>query len=176
MALFKLGVFSAERSRRFYQALVAVAVLVGLPVVAYGIGHNFANDWESPYFFCFGLQFNYWASMVVSLGWVSAVMLVCQRGASGLTQRLAAVGRTAFSNYILQTVICTTLFYGHGLGLFGEVDRVTQAGIVLAIWAFQLTISPIWMRHFHLGPLEWLWRSLTYWRRPPLRRLSTAGP
>jgi uncharacterized protein len=176
MALFKLGVFSAERSRRFYWALIAVAVLVGAPVVGYGIAYNFAIDWEAPYFFCLGLQFNYWASILVSLGWVGAVMLLCQRGVSRLTRRLAAVGRTAFSNYILQTVICTAIFYGHGFGLFGEVDRVTQAGIVLAIWAFQLTLSPIWLRYFHFGPLEWLWRSLTYLRRQPLRRASTAPP
>jgi uncharacterized protein len=170
MALFKLGVFSAERSRRFYWALIAVAVLVGLPVVEYGIEHNFARNWEAPYFFFQGLQFNYWSSVLVSLGWVGAVMLLCQRGASRLTRRLAAVGRTAFSNYILQTVLCTTIFYGHGFGLFGEVDRVTQAGIVLAIWAFQLVVSPIWLRSFHFGPLEWLWRSLVYRRRQPFRR------
>ena len=174
MALFKLGVFSARRSRRFYLTLIAVAILVGIPVIGYGIRHNFANNWEAPYFFFHGLQFNYWASILVSLGWVGAVMLACQKGLSRLTRPFAAVGRTAFSNYILQTVICTTIFYGHGFGLFGEVDRVGQAGIVLVIWAFQLAISPIWLRHFHFGPLEWLWRSLVYLRKQPFRRVSTA--
>ena len=174
MALFKLGVFSAGRSRRFYLTLIAVAILVGIPVIGYGIRHNFANNWEAPYFFFHGLQFNYWASILVSLGWVGAVMLACQKGLSRLTRPFAAVGQTAFSNYILQTVICTTIFYGHGFGLFGEVDRVGQAGIVLVIWAFQLAISPIWLRHFHFGPLEWLWRSLVYLRKQPFRRASTA--
>ncbi|MBO6573990.1 MAG: DUF418 domain-containing protein [Rhodothermales bacterium] len=169
MALFKLGVFSAARTTRFYVALIVVAVVVGLPVIAYGIRYNFANDWEAPYFFFYGLQFNYWASVLVSLGWVGGVMLVCRANLTRLTRPLAAVGRTAFSNYILQTVICTTLFYGHGFGLFGQVDRVTQAVIVLAIWAFQLAISPLWLRHFRFGPLEWLWRSLVYLKRQPFR-------
>ncbi len=170
MALFKLGVFSAARSRRFYVVLIALAVLVGLPIIGYGIQYNVSNNWEAPYFFFFGLQFNYWASILVSLGWVGAVMLVCQRGLTRIMQPLAAVGRTAFSNYILQTLLCTTLFYGHGFGLFGQVDRTAQAGIVLVIWAFQLIISPIWLRHFHFGPLEWLWRSLVYLKKQPFRR------
>jgi uncharacterized protein len=79
------------------------------------------------------------------------------------------VGRTAFSNYILQTLICTTLFYGHGFGLFGSVSRVGQILICVAVWAVQLLIAPIWLRHFEYGPLEWMWRSLTYKRKMPMR-------
>ena len=170
MALFKLGVFSAERSQRVYLALIAVALGVGVPIVAYGIRYNFANDWQAPYFFFYGLQFNYWASLLVSLGWVSVVMLACQQRFAPFTRPLAAVGRLAFSNYILQTVICTSLFYGHGLGLYGHVDRLGQAGLVVVIWAFQLILSPLWLRHFRFGPLEWLWRSLVYLRLQPFRR------
>jgi uncharacterized protein len=84
------------------------------------------------------------------------------------TLALGAVGRVAFTNYILQTVICTTLFYGHGFGLFGRVERVEQILIVVSVWAFELAISPIWLRHFQFGPLEWLWRSLTYGRAQPM--------
>ena len=82
---------------------------------------------------------------------------------------LGALGRTAFSNYILQTLICSAIFYGNGLGLFGAVTRVQQLLIVFAIWIVQLSISPLWLRHFLYGPLEWLWRSLTYWRRMSIR-------
>ena len=100
-------------------------------------------------------------------------MLVCQsQRLIPLTSRLASVGRMAFTNYILHTVACTTIFYGHGLGLFGQVDRLQQFGIVLGIWAAQLFLSPIWLRYFLFGPLEWLWRSLTYWQREPFRRDS----
>jgi uncharacterized protein len=99
-------------------------------------------------------------------------MLACRRASlAPLTRGLAAVGRMAFSNYIMHTL----LFYGHGFGLFGKVERVWQFAIVLVIWAFQLIVSPIWLRYFLFGPLEWLWRSLTYWQRGPFRRNSAAA-
>lgn len=149
---------------------------MGIPIIIYGMQRNFAQGWAAPDFFFLGQQFNYWASLLVALGWVSLVMLACQRASLGwFTQRLAAVGRMAFTNYILQTAICTTLFYGHGFGLFGQVERTGQAGIVLAIWAFQLIVSPIWLRHFMFGPLEWLWRSLVYLKRQPFRRVAVQG-
>ena len=76
----------------------------------------------------------------------------------------------ALTNYLGQTVICTTLFYGHGLGWYGYADRVGQLGVVLAVWVFQLIASHLWLRAFHFGPAEWLWRSLTYMRPAPMRR------
>ncbi len=170
MAWFKLGVLSAMRSRGFYLGLVGVAVLIGLPLVAYGIEVNFANDWKAPDYFFFGLQYNYWGSVLVALGWIGLVMLLCQRAVNWLTAPLAAVGRMAFTNYIMQTVICTTVFYGHGLGLFGAVDRVGQFAVVVSVWLAQLIWSPIWLRYFRYGPLEWLWRSLVYLEAQPFRR------
>ncbi len=164
MALYKLGVLSAQRSPAFYTKLVAVGVLIGLPMVSYGVYWNFANDW-GPLSLFYGSQFNYWGSLPVSLAWVAAVMLAWQRQLlPRLLARLAAVGRTAFSNYILQTLICTSIFYGHGLGLFADVPRTGQIAIVLAVWIVQLVLSPLWLRHFRFGPLEWLWRCLTYWQ------------
>jgi len=175
MAFFKLGLFSAKRSPKLYGTLIAVAVLVGMPLIVYGIQRNFAADWEAPYFFFIGLQFNYWASILVSLGWVSVVMLVCLRpNLKQLARPFAAVGQMAFTNYIMQTLICTTLFYGHGFGLFGQLERTEQAAIVVAVWALQLVVSPIWLRHFLYGPLEWLWRSLSYMQRQPFRREAGA--
>lgn len=169
MALLKLGVLSAKRSRGFYAALVAIAALVGVPLVALGVHRSEAVGWEYIHTFFFFGQYNYWASIIVSFGWIGLVMLVCRSPLRGLTRPFAAVGRMAFTNYIAHTVICTTIFYGHGFGLFGEVSRVGQFGIVLMIWAAQLAISPIWLHYFRYGPLEWLWRSLSYWQRQPFR-------
>ena len=105
------------------------------------------------------------------MGWVGLVILICKRGAlRWLTRVLAAVGQMAFTNYILQTVICTTIFYGHGFGLFGKVERTGQVLIVFAVWVALLIVSPIWLRFFRFGPLEWLWRSLTYMKAQPMRR------
>jgi len=75
----------------------------------------------------------------------------------------------ALTNYLLDSVICTTIFYGFGLGLYGKVSRVPQLELVGAIWVFQLLISAIWLKYFRFGPVEWLWRSLTYWRLQPFR-------
>ena len=171
MALFRSGVFSAERSPRFYMALVAVAVFVGLPLVAYGIFIDFGRGWALWSFFL-GAQFNYWPSIAVSLGYVGLVMLACRAKAlHAATRPFAAVGRTALTNYLLQTVLCTTLFYGHGLGWFGSVNRLGQIWVVVAVWAVQLVASPLWLRWFHFGPVEWAWRSVTYGTLLPLRRL-----
>ena len=170
MALFRSGVFSAERSPHFYAALVAVGVVLGLPLVAWGIAIDFAHGWPLWSLFVGG-QLNYWPSIAVSLGYVGAVMLACRtRALHTLTRPFAAVGRTALTNYLLQTVLCTTLFYGHGLGWFGSVDRVGQVGVAAAVWTVQLVVSPLWLRRFRFGPAEWAWRSLTYGTRLPLRR------
>ena len=176
MGLFKLGVFSAERSRRFYTTLLVVGAALGLPLGALGVHRMHASGWDPVYVFFNGSQYNYWGSIPVALAWVAAVMLVCKSGAAvaAITGPLAAVGRLALSNYLLQTLICTTIFYGHGLGLFGRVERTGQAAIVVGVWAVQLVLSPLYLRHFRIGPAEWLWRLLTYLRPPALRRELTA--
>lgn len=83
--------------------------------------------------------------------------------------RLAPVGRMAISNYLLQSLICTTLFYGYGFGLYNQVG--IAAGLLLTgvIYALQIPLSNWWLARFRFGPVEWLWRSLTYGRRQPLR-------
>jgi len=171
MALYKVGALSAQRSARFYAALIALGALVGVPLIVYGVRLNEAAGWDMRWSFFHGQQLNYWGSVLVSLGYVGLVMLVCKSGALGwLTARLAAVGQMAFTNYLLHTIICTTIFYGHGLGYFGYVERTGQILIVFAVWAFQLVVSPIWLRYYRFGPFEWLWRSLTYGSPQPFRR------
>jgi uncharacterized protein len=171
MALYKWGVLTGKRSSAFYWRCVAVGFLVGLPMILYGVYRNLQVNWDIRYSFFQGTQWNNWASILVSLAYVGALTLAYRRGVfSWLIKRLAAVGRMAFTNYLLQTLLCTTIFYGHGLGLFGSVSRVGQMAFVLGIWAFQLVTSPIWLCHFRMGPFEWLWRSLTYGAWQPLRR------
>jgi uncharacterized protein len=78
---------------------------------------------------------------------------------------LAPVGRMALTNYLLQTVICVTLFYGYGFGLFGRFGALQATLIALAIFACQIVLSSVWLRYFAYGPMEWIWRQLTYRRR-----------
>ena len=141
-----------------------------MPLIAFGIQQNFAADWDVSRFFL-GSLYNYFGSLPVSLAYASAIMLMCRRGTWVFLQRsFAAVGRMALTNYFAQTIICTTIFYGHGLGYFGEVDRVGQIIIVLGVWLFQIPFSLWWLESFRFGPFEWLWRSLSYLTFQPMRR------
>jgi uncharacterized protein len=170
MALFKWGILAGHRSAAFYRWILALALPIGLALESYGTWRNFAEHWDVRFSFFFGFQWNYWASLFVSAGYMGALLLVVKSGAlPAATARLAAVGRMAFTNYLLHSLICTTIFYGHCFALFGRVPRTGQAAIVVAIWILQLAISPIWLRHFQYGPFEWAWRSLTYWKRQPIR-------
>jgi uncharacterized protein len=172
MALFKMGVLSAARSRMFYLRMGIFGFGAGTLLISLGLRRSFATGWDLLDFALVSQQLHYWGNLFVALGWVALVMLLCQRG--WRLGWLAAVGRMALSNYLLQTVICTTIFYGHGLGLFGRIDRAGQLAIVVAIWAFQLIASSAWLRYFAVGPVEWLTRWLVFKRRPSFLRSSPA--
>ena len=170
MALFKVGFLRAGLSNGLYRRLLLGGLVFGLPLIAFGIQQNFAADWDVSRFFL-GSLYNYFGSLPVSLAYASAIMLMCRRGTWVFLQRsFAAVGRMALTNYFAQTIICTTIFYGHGLGYFGEVDRVGQIIIVLGVWLFQIPFSLWWLERFRFGPFEWLWRSLSYLTFQPMRR------
>jgi uncharacterized protein len=174
MGLMKLGVFSAQRSRRFYLWMLGLGYGVGLPLMVFDALELIRHSFSLEYHIHGGLFYNVFGSLIVALGHVGLLMLIVQSGTlRWLTTRLAAVGRMALSNYLTHSLACTTLFYGYGFGLFGHVNRTGLAAIVLTIWIIQLLISPIWLKYFRFGPAEWLWRSLTYWRLQPMRVLPT---
>ena len=171
MALLKSGVFSGAKSRGFYSVLVVIGFVCGLPLVGYGVHYQVSRGWDMVEGMGSGSLFNYFGSLLVAFAWIGVILLLCRSDRlTGLKGRLAAVGRMAFTNYIMHSVLCTTLYYGHGFGFFGRVDRVGQLGIVIVIAALQLWYSPLWLKHFQFGPLEWLWRTLTYWHPQPFRR------
>ena len=167
MAFFRWGILSAERSRRFYWTFVALGIVVGLPLVHYGVVVSDANEWAYLATFFGAAQYNYWGSVFVACGWIGVVMLVC-KSTLGLAEMsaVASVGRMAFTNYLMQTVIATTFFYGHGFGQFGRLERIEQLFFVLTVWALQLIWSPWWLKRFRYGPAEWIWRWATYGKRP----------
>ena len=170
MALFKLDIFSAARSVQFYTRLFIVSGVIGFPLVTFGALQLIGQNWDPIYTLLQnGGVYNYLGSIAITLFYIGGVMLIAKKGIwAGLQDRLAAVGRMAFTNYILQSLIMTTLFYGYGFGLFGSVERWGQFVFVLAIWVFQLWLSPLWLSHFRFGPLEWLWRTLTYFKFQPM--------
>lgn len=83
---------------------------------------------------------------------------------------LGDVGRLALTNYLGQSLLCTLIFYGYGLGWFGKVGPLVGTLIAVVIFGVQLAVSRMWLRRFHMGPLEWLWRTGTYLSAPPMRK------
>ncbi len=171
MALFRWGWLTAQRSSAAYRRLMIVGFGLAIPLIAWGLVQNERGGWDYIQTFFINGQFNYWGSVLMALGYIGLVMLWCLGDAlPALRARLAAVGRTAFSCYIAQSLLCTLLFYGHGLGLYGTFGYALQALVVFAIWVLLLFLAPAWLRRYRFGPMEWLWRSLTYWQRQPMRR------
>lgn len=169
--LYRSGALLASRSAAFYRRMLTLGAALGLPLILIGVYENSAAGHAMEYSFFLGSLWNYCGCIALALAYVALVMLVVQSGAArGLQQRLAALGQMAFTNYLMQTVLCTLLFYGHGLGYYGSFERWQQALVIVAVWALQLWYSPLWLARFRFGPMEWLWRSLTYWQRQPMRR------
>jgi uncharacterized protein len=171
MALMKLGVLSGERNTRFYKRMTLFGYGVGLPLAVLSAVTLEGQQFDPLYVARYGGIPNYFGSILVAFGHIGAVMLVVKSGAfEAVVGRFAAVGRTALSNYLAHSLVMTSLFYGYGMGLYGEVPRFAQQGFVVALVGLQLLLSPWWLRHFRFGPAEWLWRSLTYGQRQPMRR------
>jgi len=170
MGLMKAGIFSAERSLKFYTFLMIAGYVIGFSLTGYGMKRMFAAGFDFVYYFRAGGIYDYVGSVFVSLGHVGFIMILfCSGALIALRKRLAAVGRMALSNYLTHTLIFSILFCGFGFGLFGQIDRFGLIWFVLGVWILQIVISPIWLKHFRFGPAEWIWRTLTYWRRQPMR-------
>ncbi len=173
MAFMKLGIITGERSTRFYVVMMLAGYAIGLAVNAYETWRLLNSDFDV----IVGIQvgFTYDIGRVsTTLGHIGFWMLICKKQwLHWLTSRLAAVGRMALTNYVMHSVFAAIVFTGLGFSLFGELRRHQLYYVVAGIWLFQLIVSPIWMQHFRFGPLEWLWRSLTYNKKQPMRRAET---
>jgi uncharacterized protein len=170
-ALMKLGVLSGERSTAFYRNLMQAGYLLGLPLTIFSAVNLNAHAFDTLYMLRVGGLANYVGSLVVAFGHIGLVMLIVKTGVlQRVVRRFAAVGRMAISNYLMHSMILTTVFYGYGLGLYGAIPRFWQMGFVIGVSTLQLFLSTWWLDRYRFGPVEWLWRSLTYWQRQPMRR------
>lgn len=103
-----------------------------------------------------------------ALGYSALIIFLIQSGIKFTL--IANTGRMAFTNYIVSSLIGTTIFYGHGFGLYASSTLKELMGIVLLTWIFLIFFSNLWLHHFRYGPLEWLWRSLTYRKIQPFKK------
>lgn len=171
IAMIRVGLFDdPQRHRPAFRRLLIFGLALGVPLQAAGLVlqtlYSGTIIGDMAWF-----DLTYLGSMGLSLAYLGGIALLCLRQDWVARLRpLAAVGRTALTNYLGHSVICGLVFYGYGLGLFGQVGHAFAFALVLAIFAAQLVISPLWLRWFRFGPVEWLWRSATYWRLQPMRR------
>jgi len=167
-ALLKAGLFE-ERNANWHRRFVVVGLLLGIP---FGLLYAFLPVIAPPWVYMVaGNVLAMVGGPLLSIGYLGAITLIVRSGAArAATSAIAKVGRMALTNYLMQTVISTGIFYHWGLGLFGETTKTERVGIVLTIYAAQIVFSVFWLRFFRFGPMEWLWRTLTYLRPQPMFR------
>ena len=176
MALYKAGVLSALRSAAFYARLSFWGYLLGIPVLAYAtklVVDSYWDPWTGPW-----LMATYeYGRLTVGLGHLGLVLLIYKLGwLRPITYLLSKVGQMALTNYLLTSILMTLFFNGYGLGKFGALERYQLLFVVFSMWSINLILSPIWLHYFRFGPVEWAWRSLTYWKRQPMRiHSATSG-
>lgn len=157
--------------RRWFARLALWTIPLGLAFVALSvsIGTSFDGMREmGPLMLASGVMFL--GNLPLALGYLS--LLVLALGVPGLSRVLswlAPAGRMALTNYLMQSLVASTLFYGYGFGLWGQVGRAGQVLLVFAVFAFQVVASRWWLARHRFGPMEWLWRWLTYGHRPAMR-------
>lgn len=163
LALFKWGFLSGRAPVWVYLVVAAIGA-AALAAVGYQARLNYEADFDFMYMQSRGALLNPALSVFITLLYASLLILCVKTGALRfLTNALAPVGQMAFTNYIAQSLIMTAIFYGgRGFGLYGEVGRDGLMAIVVGVWILQLIWSPLWLSRFKMGPLEWIWRRLSY--------------
>lgn len=161
--LFRSKVLSAERSQTFYLRMALIGLGLGLSISTLGLVLAHGQNWNGLFVMTIGRKINYISSVPMALGYMGLAMFLYKKQVfPALLRRLQSAGRMAFTNYILMSVLCAFIFWKPGFGLVGELDRLELNLIVLGVWGLILLISPLILQRFRQGPLEWLWRKLTY--------------
>jgi uncharacterized protein len=170
MGLIKNGFFAGLVRTRTYALIAVIGYAIAMPLVLIGFVHFRAADYSMASFLLwFGLPYAFTAAAAM-LANASLLLVIIKKGwLQPVTRALGAVGRTAFSNYIGTSLICQWLFVWGPYHLYGELEFYQQLYVVAGVWAVNMVASRIWLRYFAFGPLEWIWRSLTYWQVQPLR-------
>jgi uncharacterized protein len=168
MALFRLGVLTLESKTRTYLAMMGGGYAIGLSVnileALWIMDHGFTPLAYAQASISYDVS-----RLAMTMGHLGLLMLFLRSGILPFVrQSMAAVGRMALTNYLTHSVVALIIFVF--LGYWGALQRHQLYFIVVAIWAVQFLVSPIWLRNFHFGPVEWLWRYLTYGKMPAFRK------
>ena len=190
LAMFLLGLYAGKRGlvddiggnlslyRRVFRWSLAVGVAANLAFVLFGLEASPVVPSGALLLSVIGFIIG---APALCLAYASGIMLLArQRAWRARLMVFAPVGRAALSNYLFQTLVCTTIFYSYGLGLYGQVGPAAGIVLTVAIFGVQVGLSRWWLGRFRYGPVEWLWRSLTYGRAQPMatsehRQAGTGG-
>lgn len=178
--MFLLGFYAGQRrllqnveaNAGWLGRVLAWGLLIGLPAnLIYTLGMAASDLSDVRFGWLLSQVFVGIGGPAQSLAYAAAITLLLRRDRwKRWLCLIAAAGRMALSNYLLQSLVCTTIFYSYGLGLFGSMGRAAGLGLTVAIYALQVGLSVWWLNRFQLGPMEWLWRTLTYGQRQPMWR------
>lgn len=181
MALLKFGFLTGKWAQKKYLRTVFLGYGIGLPLVILDFCYSYIYFPDlSAYFKQMEQHSIMWMNLIypvqrilLVMAHAAVIMLIVKSGIQKyFISRLAAVGQMALTNYVLQTVICTLIFFGYGLNFYATFKYHQIFYSVFAIWMLQLLLSSVWLNYFQFGPLEWLWRTLTYWKIQPLRKVK----
>ncbi|MGZ5221609.1 MAG: DUF418 domain-containing protein [Chitinophagaceae bacterium] len=172
MAFYKNGVLTGKASPKLYWLMFIVGLGAGLVLswlrLQPLIDHQF-NRFE----FIKAVNFEFYeiSRTLRAIGIFALIMLLYKSGwFKWLFALMRPVGQMAFTNYLMQSLMVGLFFYGIGFGMFGKLERYEIYYVVLAVWIIEIIWSHIWLKYFRFGPLEWLWRSLTYWKKQPFKK------
>jgi uncharacterized protein len=183
LALFLIGIWAGRQildknileNSDFLKKIAIWGIAIGLPinvlraVVKFG-EHEGGAVWNFLYHLFYALSV-----VPMACGYAAGIALLVLAKPQ-LLSWLAPVGRTALSNYLFQSFIAIGIFYGIGLGLTGHFGFSIVAGIALLIFAWQVLFSTVWLRYFRFGPMEWIWRQMTYGRLIDIRHRQVKAP
>jgi len=175
MAGYKSGFLTGSWRRLRYVQMAAVCI--GASLLYHGIGtwRILQANFDPFTYYPWDRIYSGPLHPIAALGYAALVMLLFRPGSS-IAQRVSAVGRAAFTNYLGATIIGTVLFFDFGFGLYGEVSRGEAWLVVPPVWALMLLWSNWWLDRYRYGPLEWVWRCLSRWRFEPMRKRAGLVP
>jgi uncharacterized protein len=172
MAFYKNGILTGNASVKVYWLMCILGLSVGLLLSWYRLQPIVDHQFN---------RFNYTKNVAFefyeisrtfrAIGFFGLIMLLYKSNwFQWLFNLMRPVGQMAFTNYLMQSIMCGLFFYGIGFGYFGKLERYQIYFVVVAVWILEIIWSHIWLKYFLFGPFEWCWRSLTYWKKQPLRK------
>jgi uncharacterized protein len=170
MAFYKNGILLGRAPLKTYWLLFLIGLGAGLIISYFRLQPLLKYNFDY-YIYVKKVWFEYYgiSRLFRALGIFGGIMLLYKSGAfKWLFRLMRPVGQMAFTNYLAQSILCGLFFYGIGFGWFGRLQYHQMYYVVVVVWVIEIIWSHIWLRYFRFGPLEWLWRSLTYWKIQPM--------